>query len=497
MSLFNINRLSSHKMEKFLGRFDGITDAIAKKVALYALGKEKAGRTAFENKTEFMAILKKSGLNARYSSEIDKVIDVYKETLLPYDLYNTKFEINPDLFFDYSEDFVVPDEEGPSPFPNEDDASLVFDEEETPQDKRPLVFVPGIQGSELYITTKSGFEKKMWPPLGLNGIDIFKNLEDPIRKGELHTGTLTSLDAYSVLITNLAKIGYNINENLFVNTYNWTQSNEISGVELAANIKIYLKKFNEKYKTKYKEVDVICHSMGGLVTKSAIKNNKAPVRKTVYIATPHFGSPKAYFTLNNNINITGFWTEVLFDIFKIYTGRNSQEYNDLNEALNSLAALCDSSYELLPNSFYLDNVNMLRYEEALPPFSETYVKGKEETYFKNKWQLLHADHIRAQRGTDFVEKLGKTPPGEHLLIACPDLPTLDEVEFNFDVIGKDEFEAPEASPRGGDETVPIYSSVSGGSKNVVYVKKSNHGTIPNTEEAFISLVKYLGLMGKK
>ena len=57
-------------------------------------------------------------------------------------------------------------------------------------------------------------------------------------------------------------------------------------------------------------VDIVCHSMGGIVTRAACKQG-APVKRAVYIASPHFGNPMAYFALNPEIH-----TEAFSDFFE-------------------------------------------------------------------------------------------------------------------------------------------------------------------------------------
>jgi triacylglycerol esterase/lipase EstA (alpha/beta hydrolase family) len=49
--------------------------------------------------------------------------------------------------------------------------------------------------------------------------------------------------------------------------------------------------------------------MGGLVTRAAYKQG-APIRRAIYIASPHFGNPMAYFALNPEIH-----TEAFSDFF--------------------------------------------------------------------------------------------------------------------------------------------------------------------------------------
>ncbi len=328
-----------------------------------------------------------------------------------------------------------------------------------------------------------------WPPITAEGIGIFKELEDQIRYDQLRASSGDALGSYDSLLTALEGKGYYQNLNLLFFTYNWTKSNRTSAAELVAAIARFLASFNGMFGTTHQEVDVICHSMGGLVTKAAIQAG-APVRRTVYIATPHYGSPKAYFVLHPEIQVTDFVTELVFDLFNYALERD--DYDDLDEALHSLATVCESTWELLPNKFYLDNVKMLRIEGKNG--REWYVKGTQRTYFSNKYQMPRGNHPRVRNGLAFTEGLGATPPGEHLLIVGPNLTTKDQIEFNFDWVGSDEFEDPEASPRQGDGTVPTYSAcAAAGNSPHRFITDVGHTMLPNHPGTFRILESYLDL----
>ena len=84
--------------------------------------------------------------------------------------------------------------------------------------------------------------------------------------------------------------GYTLGSNFWTFPYDWRQSNEISGQMLT-------KLIEKKIQGKWNSIDIVCHSMGGFVARAAYKHG-APIKRTVYIASPHFGNPLAYFALN-------------------------------------------------------------------------------------------------------------------------------------------------------------------------------------------------------
>lgn len=121
----------------------------------------------------------------------------------------------------------------------------------------PVIIVPGLLGS---------FEK--------NGV----LLVDPI------------LHAYDDLIETFKLNGYVASSTLFTFPYNWRNSN----VDTALLLK---QKIDEvKSICNCSKVDIVAHSMGGLVTRQYVQsdNYEYDVDQVVFLATPHLGSPKAY-----------------------------------------------------------------------------------------------------------------------------------------------------------------------------------------------------------
>ncbi len=121
----------------------------------------------------------------------------------------------------------------------------------------PVVIVPGILGSAK---------------------DSAGNLTlDPI----LHT--------YDGLWEGLKSVGYEEGKNLFAFPYDWRKSNVESARLLGEKIEKILEICG------CEKVDVVAHSMGGLVTRYYIQNiNNQTVDQLIFLGTPHLGAPKAY-----------------------------------------------------------------------------------------------------------------------------------------------------------------------------------------------------------
>ncbi|EMT38036.1 Lecithin:cholesterol acyltransferase [Thermoanaerobacter thermohydrosulfuricus] len=97
--------------------------------------------------------------------------------------------------------------------------------------------------------------------------------------------------AYNPFIENLGKLGLVEGKNLFICYYEWWKSVPDSVDTLKLTIE------EAKAKTGSHKVDLICHSMGGLLARSYIQSDKYQfdVDRLIFLATPHFGAANAYY----------------------------------------------------------------------------------------------------------------------------------------------------------------------------------------------------------
>ncbi len=95
---------------------------------------------------------------------------------------------------------------------------------------------------------------------------------------------------YDDLIDTFKANGYQEGKNLFVFAYNWRQSNEISAVQLKIKIREVLNI------CECSKVDLVAHSMGGLVARSYIQSPgyENNIDQMIFLGTPHLGAPNAY-----------------------------------------------------------------------------------------------------------------------------------------------------------------------------------------------------------
>lgn len=130
---------------------------------------------------------------------------------------------------------------------------------DTQHHRDPVVIVPGILGSW------------QWTPKGVFVLD-------PIQ----HT--------YDALEETFTENGYEEGKDLFVFPYDWRQSN----VETERQFRVKMEEIHQI--TQWPLVDVVAHSMGGLVARQYIASDlyENDIDELVTLGTPHNGSPKGY-----------------------------------------------------------------------------------------------------------------------------------------------------------------------------------------------------------
>ncbi|MFA5359716.1 MAG: alpha/beta hydrolase [Patescibacteria group bacterium] len=214
-----------------------------------------------------------------------------------------------------------------------------------PTKSNPVIIVPGIMGSDLINAPDP--DDKIWLDVNriigspsddfLNYLDMDNNgnsinavnVGDAIR--EIKALGIYNLDVLNGLINYLQTNGYQENKNLFVFSYDWRQNIDLTATQLNQKILDVLSQ------TGAQKVNVIAHSMGGLVVKDYMKEylNQNKINKFIDIATPHFGAPAAFKALKYGDNMG----------FKFILNENE---------IKSISQNMPSVYELLPSAAYYD-----------------------------------------------------------------------------------------------------------------------------------------------
>ncbi len=159
--------------------------------------------------------------------------------------------------------------------------------------RRPVVFVPGFMGSELY----RGSER-LWPSMPLlfrEPEKLFYRPEEPLepRKvlGELVViPKFLTLDQYNRLGNYLEEgVGYRRERDLMEFAYDWRQDVRISARQLGAAIEAW----QERSDAARGPITIIAHSLGTLVSRYFVEvlGGSAKVERLILLGGPHFGVP--------------------------------------------------------------------------------------------------------------------------------------------------------------------------------------------------------------
>jgi len=344
----------------------------------------------------------------------------------------------------------------------------------------PLIFVPGIMGSRLF---KKDSSEPIWPPMGWWDKGHFKPRS--IRELTSSTDREISLNeplfplVYSELMRNFENMGYILGGNFWVFPYDWTQSNRISGERLREFIKLILDTHPQ-----WKEVDIVNHSMGGLVTRAAARLYGAPIRRTIYITSPHYGSPKAFFILHPQIEFSvfgNFFKTVIGDLaWKWYLNRILKtDNNNLEKEIKTLARQLDSVFELLPDRYYFEHKNSIVIKWTLP--GEIPIQGLEATYYTAQCRFPSAETLnRIKKAMAFKDELGHSLPGKQNLVIYSDSEeTYDQIVFTEHISWY--FGRYRDSGQKGDQIVPTNSATLNGTVYAVKVQGTHNG-VPNSTE---------------
>src|SRR3989344_169162 len=167
--------------------------------------------------------------------------------------------------------------------------------------KTPVLIIPGIAGTDLFDNGEF-----IWPDafrmagdindnfltehLELNKIgDSMSNIETGEIVRLIDPGiSAFELDVFNALINDLESKGYTFNTNYFTFPYDWRLDLDERKIKLQEQIE------SIKVTTGFQKVDIVAHSMGGLLTKAYLEQyGNESVNKLIFVGTPHLGAPKA------------------------------------------------------------------------------------------------------------------------------------------------------------------------------------------------------------
>ncbi|MDA5108218.1 pre-peptidase C-terminal domain-containing protein [Brevibacillus thermoruber] len=345
----------------------------------------------------------------------------------------------------------------------------------------PVILIPGIGGSRLEVE-EDGKTSEIWLGLWDMGVGIrdprhrrILSLE-PVKNGSVNVQprqpgikvfperadggfraieylSYTKLDLdvikkqveqYASMAKHLEKMGYRKNRTLFAMPYDWRYSN-------ADNAKFLKQKIDEALKESgASQVQLVAHSMGGLLVRETLLSNvsyQPKVKRIIYMGTPFLGSPRAYQAIKYGYN---------FGIPFLH-----------EETGKVISAYAPAVYELLPSRKYFDTVAFLKKDVVHPYSYEEFLQDREirldyDPLVKNAGQL----HEKWDNKTINVPQYSIVGHGQTTLLGYVMNPVSRQLVPYFD-------------PGVGDGTVP-YLSANYAQKDIKkqYYVKEEHAKLP-------------------
>jgi len=354
------------------------------------------------------------------------------------------------------------------------------------EEKVPVIIVPGIMGS--YLKRDELEMTEVWPniiKMLLPGDDSYLNelamqtngypdLTNPLLLPTDIIRKIYSSNFFQGLIDELESNGYQEGENLFVFPYDWRWFIDwTAGNDPFSTIQSLKEKVESILdSTSANKVNIIAHSMGGLVSKYYIQHfGTSTVDKFIDIATPHLGAPKAY-------KILMYGDDLGFNLLGIL-GANSNTIKNISQNIPSV-------YQLLPSQNYfnpadsdyayyiydmhdLDNngiTGRLDYSGSIEFMANT---GRNE-YLLDFNNSLHSQIDNYSPIEDNIQTFN--------IVGCGQ-PTIGQIfMMNKDKSGKYEYGLKYIN---GDETVPLASAENLMADDAYYVTDTKHAYLPSAD----------------
>lgn len=312
--------------------------------------------------------------------------------------------------------------------------------------REPVIIVPGIMGSRLNRVTD---DAEVWPNvftmfLGSNFDNYLDELKLTSDAQEVtgHKMNVTSIiDEESLLITRVfyknlidrfTGDGYQHGIDLFVFPYDWRFGVQSAAVAFDDVVR------RAKEKSSNGKVNIIAHSMGGLLVKNYLSHlpDTSFINKLVLVGVPQLGSPKTFKLLN--------WGDDL-DMDWFVFGLNPDKSKEISQNMPSV-------YQLLPSKRYVNvagsyvkdfrngNVRLFDYDQT----SQFMISNSNDS--RNESLLISGDLFHSN-----LDVKPFNAPTVHNIVGCFS-PTISEFAlYDNDVV--------DVRRDSGDETVPLVSAM--------------------------------------
>ncbi|MCX6753219.1 MAG: hypothetical protein NTW62_02660 [Candidatus Nomurabacteria bacterium] len=350
--------------------------------------------------------------------------------------------------------------------------------------RTPVILIPGIMGS--YLDRNFGDDGEVW--ININHMitsisDDFLNdlalrpdgTEDPakpIQVGDIIRtitanvlGTTHVTHSFDGLIDELESGGYTEGTDLFVFPYDWRKNDKDATILLDSKIVAVLAQ------TGASKVDIVAHSMGGLVAKEYIAQNGAEkIDKLIFLGTPHLGAPKAYkvLTYGDDMGIN-----ILFHSIPLL---NANRVKFISQNMPGVFELLPSQKYITDFGPYVTNAKINHVQDL----DYTSTKDFMNTQGRNTAIFTPAESVHND-----IDNLNLLGTDVYNFAGCGKTKTIGKIRVgkkrdwtHLGLTWKDDVSITYTN---GDETVPLSSATSVDAFNTYFVKNISHMDLPSAD----------------
>jgi triacylglycerol esterase/lipase EstA (alpha/beta hydrolase family) len=347
--------------------------------------------------------------------------------------------------------------------------------------RTPILIVPGVMGTEM----KKG-DELLWPNITGMLTSLSDSFMDPLAlstnltplDNSIYTNSIIKkvpfFDYTNELINEFAGQGYIEGQTLFTFPYDWRYGISGKNLDGKTNPDLLKEKIQQILtQTGASEVDVVAHSMGGLIVKKYAMDNSVTnkIGKAVFVGVPNTGAPKALKMLLQGDNM-----DVL--------GLNDQELKKISQNMPSVYDLLPSQQYYNAKGSYIQTIDQTKcFEDYTIPCEVKNLNYQESKSFlinagTNSTALNNADILHAQAYDDF--DLRTAGVDLYAIDGCKTATFSKIIQTKYnDVFGQQFSYDRRVSP--GDGTVPLESATNLPIDSVkkYYALVSSHGKMPS------------------
>lgn len=294
-----------------------------------------------------------------------------------------------------------------------------LDEKTKVPDAKPIIFIPGISGSELFtidekylsdVERKTGMissgneehAKRLWLPQGYDAKDLNEDLKITNEAYGLQEGDFRGLKVFdrhvgpgaaNAVLLNALLIKFP-DRPIYQFSYDWRKSNTLTMKKLDAFIKTIRKRG---------KVDIVAHSMGGLVAAHYIREHGGRVDKFISLCTPYEGAPHAYNQMASGNIFGGIKDVILENLFGIEK-EVVQGYDGLVELYPTAKMLASYPYQKILNKENFDKIISKKYKDYDDLLEKLHEAGASEDFEPREVQSRMKSYLGANRFVRFLKK---------------------------------------------------------------------------------------------